>query len=198
MAEETKELTLNPPPADNPAAEGEGGESKKGKKKAEAKAKKEAEKLRKAAEREAAAQASGAASAGEDVAKDNYGEASSSSKLEGLSIALKDLTEEHVGKSIKFRGFLQQSRKQGAKMVFLELRASGSFGADIQTIQAIVVENAEGEAVVSRPMVKWIGSLSLESWIDIQVRFLELYFALLLSEAHGMLTWRIGNCENTC
>ena len=176
MAEETKELTLNPPPAEAQGADGEGGESKKGKKKAEAKAKKEAEKARKAAEREAAAQASGAASAGEDLAKDNYGDPTATSKIEGLSIPLKDLTEEHVGKSIKFRGFLQQSRKQGAKMVFLELRASGSFGAAVQTIQAIVVESAEGEAVVSRPMVKWIGSLSLESWIEVQVCNLGIYF----------------------
>jgi len=173
MAEETKELTLNPPPTDAPAADGEGGESKKGKKKAEAKAKKEAEKLKKAAEREAAAAASGAASGGgEDIAKDNYGSSSATSKIEGLSIPLKDLTEEHVGKTIAFRGFLQQSRKQGAKMAFLELRASGSYGASVQTIQAIVVESAEGEAVVSRPMVKWIASLSLESWIEVQVNFL--------------------------
>ncbi|KAG9242913.1 aspartyl-tRNA synthetase-like protein [Calycina marina] len=169
MTEETKEIPIRTAEAPAAAApEGEAGESKKGAKKAAAKAKKEAEKAAKAAEREKAAQVSSAAG-GEDVAKENYGDSCYPSKISGLSMSLGDLAKEHVGKPIEFHGFLQTSRKQGAKMVFLELRApGGGIGANVQDIQAIAAENTEGEDVVSRTMIKWIGGISLESAVEVQ------------------------------
>ena len=174
MSEPPKDLPINTPPASKaaPAADGEvdGQPSKKGQKKAEAKAKKEAEKARKAAEREAAAATTSTSSAvANDAAKGRYGEANYPSKAKGDKVQLKDLGEEHVGKTIKFRGGVQNVRKQSAKMMFLELRAFGSFGAEVQTIQALVVEKNEGEDVVDRAMIKWCAGLSSESCVEVQV-----------------------------
>ncbi|KAK5663162.1 hypothetical protein OQA88_6579 [Cercophora sp. LCS_1] len=154
----------NPPPAEPVEASeaGEAGEttSKKAAKKAEAKAKKEAEKARRAAER-AAAQAATSAQAAEDHAVDHYGQRTHETKLDGLDVSLKDLTESHVGKKILLRTFLQNSRMQGAKMVFVELREEGSWA-----IQGIAAANAEG--TVSKQMVKWIGSVNAESFVIVE------------------------------
>lgn len=122
MAEATQ--PVDPPAAAAPPAEGgeEGAAStsKKAAKKAEAKAKKEAEKARRAAERDAAAAASGKGGAGptEDLAKDNYGnvrERGSQFQLssEAVDISLKSVEEQHVGKSVKLRGWIQNARQQG-------------------------------------------------------------------------------------
>ena len=100
--------------------------SKKGAKKAEAKAKKEAEKARKAAEREALA-ASSSAAASIDNAKDNYGQISHTTKIPANIAHLRDLGEEHVGKTVKVRAWIQNARMQGAKMAFVELREEGNW-----------------------------------------------------------------------
>ncbi|KAF9879392.1 putative aspartyl-tRNA synthetase [Colletotrichum karsti] len=159
--------TENPAAAAAPAGE-EGGEkqSKKGAKKAEAKAKKEAEKARKAAERqaaEAAAKAAGGAG-GEDLAKDNYGDVTHKTKVEAERVNLRDVGDEHIGKSIKLRGWVQNSRMQGAKMCFVELRQSGSGN---WAIQGVVAASAEGKPV-SKQMVKWIGGVNLESYVLVE------------------------------
>src|SRR4051794_3432933 len=108
LASSTSEATS----ASNPA---EGEVSKKGAKKAEAKAKKEAEKARKAAEREAAAKAAGGAGGGsEDLAKDNYGDLPPKWGSEAECLRLEAITGKHVGKPVKIRGSLQNSRMQGA------------------------------------------------------------------------------------
>lgn len=155
-----EEPTANTPPIE------EGGEqtSKKAAKKAEAKAKKEAEKARKAAEREAAAaQQGGASGGGEDLAKDNYGVLPKTGiRLDAERIELEKLTEEHVGKKVQIRAWIQNARQQGAKMAFVELRKRGDW-----TIQGVVSASAEGTPV-SRPMVKWIGALRLESLVLIE------------------------------
>lgn len=151
--------------ASEAAAPAEGEVSKKGAKKAEAKAKKEAEKARKAAEREAAAQASGGgAGAGPDLAVDNYGDFTASSFKDGSveRVRLEAIGEQHIGKSIRVRGWIQNSRKQGAKMVFLELRKGGDW-----TIQAIASASADGTPV-SKQMVKWVGGLNLESLVTVE------------------------------
>jgi aspartyl-tRNA synthetase len=149
------------PPTEAGGAEG-GEQSKKGAKKAEAKAKKEAEKARKAAEREAAAkQAGGAAGGGEDLAKDNYGDLPKKFTSEAERIRLEDITEKHVGKLVKIRGSLQNSRMQGAKIAFIELGKGG------ETIQGVMAVSAEGKPV-SRQMVKWTGSVKLESCILVE------------------------------
>ena len=156
------------PAAETPAAEGAGedaGPSKKALKKAEAKAKKEAEKKRRAAEREAAAAAAGAqTSPTEDLAKDNYGKETHTTVYspEAKEINLKTVGEEDVGKLVLLRAWIQNSRAQGAKMLFVELREEGNW-----TIQGILAANAEGTPV-SRPMVKWAGSVNPESFVVVE------------------------------
>jgi aspartyl-tRNA synthetase len=153
-------------PSEHKAAEGstpaEGEQSKKGAKKAEAKAKKEAEKARKAAKQEAAAkQAAGAGGSGEDLAKDNYGNLPKNWSSDAERIRLEALTEKHIGKAVKIRGSLQNSRMQGAKIAFIEL------GKGQETIQGMLAVSPEGKPV-SRQMVKWAGGLKLESVIMVE------------------------------
>jgi aspartyl-tRNA synthetase len=136
--------------------------SKKGAKKAEAKAKKEAEKARKAAEREAQQAASGAGGASEDLAKGNYGEIKPSTKLQVDTVHLREINEQHIGKTIKVRAWIQNARMQGAKMAFVELREEGNW-----TVQGVVSASPEGTPV-SRQMVKWIGGLKLESFVLVE------------------------------
>jgi aspartyl-tRNA synthetase len=162
MSEPPKEVPADP--AQTPA-EGAGEDpaqpSKKGAKKAEAKAKKEAEKARKAAEREAERAATSAAAA-EDLAKDNYGEIKHTTKIEAARGHLRELGEADVGKTIELQAWIQNVRMQGAKMAFLELREEGNW-----TIQGVVAASAEGRPV-SKQMVKWIGSLKLESFVTVE------------------------------
>ncbi|CAI0643501.1 unnamed protein product [Colletotrichum noveboracense] len=161
----TEKPTENPVAVAAPAGE-EGGEkqSKKGAKKAEAKAKKEAEKAKRAAERqaaEAAAKAAGGAG-GEDLAKDNYGDVTPKTKVDAERVNLKAIGDDHVGKSIKLRAWIQNSRMQGAKMCFIELREERDWA-----IQGVIAASAEGKPV-SKQMVKWIGGISLESFVLIE------------------------------
>ncbi|KAK0671228.1 tRNA synthetases class II-domain-containing protein [Cercophora samala] len=155
------EPTPNPaPPAETPEVAGEdAGPSKKALKKAEAKAKKEAEKAKRAAER-AAATAQASAAAAEDHATDNYGQETHETKLskDAIDISLKTLNDEHLGKKVKLRAFLQNARMQGAKMAFVELRETSNWA-----IQGVVAANADGS--VSRQMVKFIGSVNPESFV---------------------------------
>jgi len=148
------------------AAQGgeEGGISKKAAKKAEAKAKKEAEKARRAAEQAAARAASGAAAQTEDLAKDNYGQETHETKFspDAIEVSLKNLGEEHVGKTIELRAWLQNARMQGAKMAFVELREEGNWA-----IQGVVAASPEGTPV-SRPMVKWVGAINPESFVVVE------------------------------
>ncbi|ORY60506.1 aspartyl-tRNA synthetase [Pseudomassariella vexata] len=145
-------------------AEGETpAQSKKGAKKAEAKAKKEAEKAKRAAERLAAEAAQKAASgSGEDVGKDNYGDATIEAKhINAERIYLKNLGKDHVGKTVKLRAWIQNSRMQGAKMAFFELREEANW-----TIQALMgVDEQKG---VSKQMVKWAGALNSESFLLVE------------------------------
>ncbi|PFH56794.1 hypothetical protein XA68_15977 [Ophiocordyceps unilateralis] len=141
--------------------DGEVGPSKKALKKAEAKAKKEAEKAKRAAEHQASqAAAKAAAGSTEDLAKDNYGD--TPPKLDSARLHIKDTGDEHVGKTVKVRAWIQNSRMQGAKMAFVELREEGNWA-----IQGVVAASAEGTPV-SRQMVKWIGSLHLESFVLVE------------------------------
>lgn len=161
-----------PPPAESPAeapAAGggeQGGISKKAAKKAEAKAKKEAEKARRASERAAAAAASSSAAQTEDLAKDNYGQETAETKLspDAIEVSLKNLGEEHVGKTIELRAWLQNARMQGAKMAFVELREEGNW-----SIQGLAVANQEGTPV-SRQMVKWVGAINPESFVVVEAK----------------------------
>ncbi|KAL2129619.1 hypothetical protein VTI74DRAFT_7519 [Chaetomium olivicolor] len=160
-----------PPPAETPveapaaASAPEGGEiSKKAAKKAEAKAKKEAEKARRAAERAAAQAATASAAQTEDLAKDNYGQETHETKLSpnAIEINLKTLSDEHVGKTVELRAWIQNARMQGAKMAFVELREEGNW-----SIQGVVAASPEG-APVSRQMVKWVGAINPESFVVVE------------------------------
>lgn len=156
-----------PPPAEPPAEGGEGASvSKKAAKKAEAKAKKEAEKARHAAERAAASAASGAAAQTEDLAKGNYGQETHETKLspDAIEINVKTLGDEHVGKTVELRAWIQNVRMQGAKMAFLELREEGTW-----SVQGVVAANPEG-APVSRQMVKWVGAINPESFVVVEAK----------------------------
>ncbi|KAI1436970.1 aspartyl-tRNA synthetase [Xylaria sp. CBS 124048] len=159
-----QEPVQDPAAAPQPAgAEGEAPQSKKGAKKAEAKAKKEAEKARKAAEREAAAAAAKKAD-DVDLAKENYGDIAPSTKVEAERVSLKNLGEEHLGKTIKLRAWIQNSRMQGAKMAFIELREERSW-----SIQGVIAASAEGKPV-SKQMAKWVGGLHLEGFVLVEAK----------------------------
>jgi hypothetical protein len=163
-SEQPKEVPADPaiPSSSTPAAgDDSAAPSKKGAKKAEAKAKKEAEKARKAAERDALAASSSTAVA-EDLATDNYGEISKDRPINVEIVHLRDLAEEHLGKTIKLRAWIQNARAQGAKMAFVELREEGNW-----TVQGVVSASAEGKPV-SRQMVKWIQGLKLESFVSVE------------------------------
>lgn len=142
-------------------AEGEAGPSKKALKKAEAKAKKEAEKAKRAAEREAQLAAAKAAENTEDKAKDNYGDRDIVT-LAAPKVALQAYSEAHIGQTVKLRAWVQNSRMQGAKMCFVELRELGDW-----TVQGVIAASADG-APVSKQMVKWVGAVSLESYVAVE------------------------------
>uniref|UniRef100_A0A0D2XGQ0 Aspartyl-tRNA synthetase n=1 Tax=Fusarium oxysporum (strain Fo5176) TaxID=660025 RepID=A0A0D2XGQ0_FUSOF len=172
MADAPAEQAAAPPPAEQaPAVSGEaveGGEagpSKKALKKAEAKAKKEAEKARRAAEHEARQSAAKAAAGNtEDLAKDNYGDSTHLTKIDAERVKLRNLSDEHLGKTIKLRAWIQNARMQGAKMAFVELREERDWA-----IQGVVAASSEGTPV-SKQMVKWIGSLNLEGYILVEAK----------------------------
>ncbi|KAM5510616.1 aspartyl-tRNA synthetase [Fusarium oxysporum f. sp. phaseoli] len=172
MADAPAEQAAAPPPAEQaPAVSGEaveGGEagpSKKALKKAEAKAKKEAEKARRAAEHEARQSAAKAAAGNtEDLAKDNYGDSTHLTKIDAERVKLRNLNDEHLGKTIKLRAWIQNARMQGAKMAFVELREERDWA-----IQGVVAASSEGTPV-SKQMVKWIGSLNLEGYILVEAK----------------------------
>jgi len=102
-----------------------------------------------------------------DLAKDNYGAFTHKTIIEAPEIHLKDIGEGHIGKTVNLRAIVQNSRAQGAKMAFFELREIGSW-----TIQAIVAATKEGDEsvqkVVSKQMVKWSLGLKLESVVDVE------------------------------
>uniref|UniRef100_L2GCZ4 Aspartate--tRNA ligase, cytoplasmic n=1 Tax=Colletotrichum fructicola (strain Nara gc5) TaxID=1213859 RepID=L2GCZ4_COLFN len=99
---------------------------------------------------------------GEDLAKDNYGDVTPKTKVDAERVNLKAIGDDHVGKSIKLRAWIQNSRMQGAKMCFIELREERDWA-----IQGVIAASAEGKPV-SKQMVKWIGGISLESFVLIE------------------------------
>ncbi|KAK6496264.1 aspartate--tRNA ligase dps1 [Arthrobotrys musiformis] len=121
------------------------------------KEKEKAEKAAKRAEQEAAAKAAREA-ANVDTASENYGTLPlnrSTERTGAARIAFGSLKEEDEGKQVLFRARVHNARAQGNKMTFLELRQQH------QTIQALLSVQADGS--VSKQMVKWAASISLES-----------------------------------
>jgi aspartyl-tRNA synthetase len=182
MAEEDPKASAA---ATEPAAEGEVGEggekiSKAAAKKAAAKAKKAAAKAQHQADRGVVVPQQ--QEKAEDPAKDSYGKATepwpATLSKDAQEVNLRSLGAAHLGKTVILRAWLQNIRMQGAKMAFMELREEGNWA-----IQGVLVANVnpgsvapEAEAgsgdspkaVISRPMVKWVGSLSAESFVIVE------------------------------
>ncbi|ONH67869.1 Aspartate--tRNA ligase, cytoplasmic [Cyberlindnera fabianii] len=131
-------------------------------KKALKKLEKEKEKERKKAERAAQLakeQAERAAKAANDPAKDNYGklpliQSVDSARTGVKRVQIEDLSAANDGETVVFRARLHNSRVQSASLSFLTLRQQSNL------IQALV--RASGDDV-SKQMVKWAGSINLES-----------------------------------
>ncbi|KAG7663461.1 DPS1 [[Candida] subhashii] len=138
-------------------------------KKALKKLQKEKEKAQKKAEREAQLakeRAAKEAEAANDPAKANYGKLpliNSSSRSEIKRIDIKNLGAHANGETVVFRARVHKSRQQGATMLFLTLRQQSDL------IQALVRTNKEtDDKAVSKQMVKWAGSLNLETIVVVQ------------------------------
>lgn len=160
-AKKLEDLSLEKTTAPDAAAEvilGEDGQplSKKALKKLE----KEKEKARKKAEREAQLakeRAEKEAQAANDPAKENYGKLPlivSASKSGIKRVQFKDLSAANDGQEVVFRARAHNSRQQGATMAFLTFRQQDSL------IQGLIKANGES---ISKQMVKWAGSINLES-----------------------------------
>ncbi|OWB57799.1 hypothetical protein B5S28_g3770 [[Candida] boidinii] len=133
--------------------------SKKALKKLEKEKEKEKKKAERAAQIAAEEAARAESAAANDTAKDNYGKLplmrSEQSGVTGIErIKFNTLSADDAEKEVVFRARIHTSRKQGANMVFLSFRQQSDL------IQGLL--KADGDAV-SKQMVKWTGSLSLES-----------------------------------
>lgn len=129
-------------------------------KKALKKLEKEKEKAKKKAEREAQLakeKAEREAQAANDPAKENYGKLPlivSDHKTGIKRINIADLSAANDGEEVVFRARAHNSRQQGATMAFLTFRQQQNL------IQGLI--KADG-TTVSKQMVKWAGSINLES-----------------------------------
>lgn len=133
-------------------------------KKALKKLAKEQEKAQKKAEREAQLakeKAEKDAQAANDPAKCNYGKLpliNSSFKTGEKRVKFEDLSAANDGDQVVFRARIHNSRQQGATLLFLTLRQQANL------IQALVRTNKDTDSnAVSKQMVKWASSISLES-----------------------------------
>lgn len=118
------------------------------------KAAKKAENERKQAELKQAREA-----AEVDYSKGKYGklpliQSRESDKTGVKRVQIKDLSAANAGEEVLLRARIHTSRLQGNKMCFLSLRQQSSL------VQGLLVVDKEN---VSKQMVKWAGSLSLES-----------------------------------
>ncbi|KAK6456562.1 aspartyl-tRNA synthetase [Scheffersomyces xylosifermentans] len=171
-AEELEKLTVTeaaPQAAETPASEGSepvilGEDGKPLSKKALKKLQKEQEKAQKKAEREAQLakeKAEKEAQAANDPAKENYGKLpliNSSVKTNQVRINIKDLSAANDGQQVIFRARVHNTRQQGATMLFLTLRQQSDL------IQTLVRTNKDTDSnAISKQMVKWAGSINLES-----------------------------------
>ncbi|EMG48614.1 DPS1 Aspartate--tRNA ligase [Candida maltosa Xu316] len=131
---------------------------------------KEKEKAAKKAEREAqlaAEKAAKEAAAANDPAKANYGKLplinSSTRNVDEKRIQIKDLSIANDGETVIFRARVHKTRQQGATMVFLTLRQQSDL------IQALLKTNKDTDShAVSKQMVKWTGSINLESIVLVE------------------------------
>lgn len=129
-------------------------------KKALKKLEKEKEKAKKKAERDAQLakeKAEKDAQAANDPAKENYGKLPlivSDHKTGIKRVNIADLSAANDGQEVVFRARAHNSRQQGATMAFLTFRQQQNL------IQGLIKANGSS---VSKQMVKWAGSINLES-----------------------------------
>ncbi|KAF8140205.1 hypothetical protein EV363DRAFT_1393117 [Boletus edulis] len=128
------------------------------------KAAKEAEKAKKKAEKAAKAKEldQARAAADEDYAADKYGRLplhQSQSRPGRKRTDISTLSAQHHGEQVFIRARIQTSRLQGNKMVFLNLRQRTN------SVQALM-QITEGQ--ISKQMVKWAGSLAVESIVLVE------------------------------
>src|SRR6201996_1043958 len=151
---ENNEASLPTHAKENPNVSADGAPSKNALKKAQKEAEKAAKKAA-AKAKEAEQKAAQQAQAGEDTAKDNYGELPQD-QVE--VVHLKKLGQEHVDKEVTVIARIHNSRSQSAKLAFLMLRQQG------RTIQAVVAASGD---TVSRQMVKWAVSVNINSFVRV-------------------------------
>lgn len=153
MSEEDKKQT--------PVILGEDGQplSKKALKKLQKEQEKQRQKEEKARQLQAEKEERERQAALNDTAKENYGKyplIQSATRTGEPRIKFHDLAEsKDDGREVLFRARVHNKRQQGATLAFLTLRQQS------ELIQALVKANKEG--TVSKQMVKWTGSLNLES-----------------------------------
>lgn len=120
------------------------------------KAAKEKEKAEKAAKRVAQEQAAAQASQAADFSKHLYGTNPHSADIAQVTNLI-DLSEELFEKEVTVVARVDNARVQSAKLAFLMLRQQG------KKVQAVVGASDE----ISRPMVKWIGGINVNSIVQV-------------------------------
>lgn len=167
ITKKVEEVTLNETPAAAPA---EGAEapilgpdgqplSKKALKKLEKEREKERKKAEKAAQLAQEQAARDAAAAANDTAKDNYGKQplmqSKKEDVTGIKRTdISNLSAANDGEEVVFRARIHTARQQSANMCFFAFRQQDSI------VQGLLKSNGDS---ISKQMVKWAASLSLES-----------------------------------
>ncbi|GCF00384.1 aspartate--tRNA ligase dps1 [Zygosaccharomyces mellis] len=161
MAEETKPVEAKPAENAEPVIIGEDGQplSKKALKKLEKEQEKQRKKDERAQQLQQEKEEKERKAAAEDTAKDHYGKLpliQSQTRTGEPRIKFEELDEsKDDGRQVLFRARVHNTRQQGATLAFLTLRQQS------ELIQALVKATPDGS--VSKNMVKWAGSLNLES-----------------------------------
>ncbi|GAV52027.1 hypothetical protein ZYGR_0AG00180 [Zygosaccharomyces rouxii] len=161
MAEETKPVETKPAENAEPVVLGEDGQplSKKALKKLQKEQEKQKKKDERAQQLQQEKEERERKAASEDTASEHYGKLpliQSQSRTGEPRIKFDELDEsKDDGRHVLFRARVHNTRQQGATLAFLTLRQQS------ELIQALVKANSDGS--VSKNMVKWAGSLNLES-----------------------------------
>ncbi|SJM84485.1 probable Aspartate--tRNA ligase, cytoplasmic [Zygosaccharomyces bailii] len=161
MAEQAKPVETKAAEKAEPVVLGEDGQplSKKALKKLQKEQEKQKRKEEKALQLQHEKEERERKAAAEDTARDHYGKlplVQSQTRTGERRIKFSELDEaKDDGRSVLFRARVHNTRQQGATLAFLTLRQQS------ELIQALVKANPDGS--VSKQMVKWAGSLNLES-----------------------------------
>ena len=112
-----------------------------------------------------------------DPSKDNYGRMTTDFPTgfasDATLVNLYELNDQHVAKMVILRTWVQHTQSSSAKLVFAELREESTW-----TVQAVAASNVTPDGVppsgsspaVSRAMVKFINTISPESFVAVEVQ----------------------------